>query len=96
MKIPFDILPFRFMTCCFEVAVKFLTQHQGEETAEHVAADGLIPLGNDRSGVEHRLDVAERLFKLLQLLVFSDVGVSSVEEKTEKRWVVVVGNGDVE
>jgi hypothetical protein len=50
--------------------VQFLFQHQGQEAAEDMPSDGLIPLVKDGAGVNHRLHIPEGLLHHPEFLVF--------------------------
>jgi hypothetical protein len=47
-----------------DAVLQCLLQHQGEEAAEHVAANGLVELVKDRAGRERVLDGAEGLLNV--------------------------------
>ena len=53
----------------FKAAVQFLPEEQGQEAAENVASDRLIPLMKDGAGVQSRLHVPEDLLNLPEFLV---------------------------
>jgi len=61
-----------------DAVLQCLLQHQGEEAAEHVAADGLVELVEDRAGREQVLRGAEGLLHSPQLLV-AEHGFERVE-----------------
>src|SRR6266481_3575991 len=72
-----------------------LLEHEREETAEHVAADGLVELVEDRTGFEQVLGGSEGLLHGPQLLVAEhgfervEIGVGAQHENAVEPFLVL-------
>jgi len=72
-----------------------LLEHEREETAEHVAADGLVELVEDRTGFEQLLGGSEGLLHGPQLLVAEhgfervEIGVGAQHENAVEPFLVL-------
>ena len=69
LEVLLDVGPLETVTSLLQSAVQFLTENQGQETAEDVTPDGLISLMKDGPGIQNRLHVPEDLLHLPELLV---------------------------
>ena len=74
---------------------QFSLQHQGEEAAEHMAADGFVEPVEDRPGCQQVLGGAEGLLDAPELLVAqhrrqrSEIGVGAQHEEVVEAGIVI-------
>ena len=75
VEIAQDVGPLGLNPGMLHPSEEFVAQHQGEERAEHMAADGGIGFVEDRACIEQALGGPEDLFDCPELLVFQrDLG----------------------
>ena len=75
LEIRDDVDPFEWVDRTRQAFLQCLAQHQGEEGAEHMAADGVIALVEDGPRLKQRFRRAEDLFHHPKLLVLQrDLG----------------------
>jgi len=69
IQIAQDLGPFDVEAGCGETVAELLLEHESEERAEHVAADGRVALVEDRPGSEQRFGAPEQLLDALQFAI---------------------------
>jgi hypothetical protein len=68
-EIPLDVRPLKTIAGGLDTPVQFLFEDKDEKAAEHMAANGLVPLVIDRAGLKDRLGVPKDLLDLPELLI---------------------------
>jgi hypothetical protein len=69
LEVSLDVRPFELMSGRIQAPIQFLSQNKGQETAENMTTDGLVPFMENGPGVQDRLHVEEDLLHLPEFLV---------------------------
>jgi len=69
LEILLNVEPLKTVAGFLQPAIQFLTEDQGQETAEDMTPDGLIPFVEYGTGVQKRLHVPEDMLDLPKLLI---------------------------